>query len=79
MSDFLETVREHPCSCCGEPTVHADHLCNSCWVILKTLPSFLRLPGGMSTVLEMIDLVKGESGIAAPIADLLVVGPGNPA
>ena len=79
MCDFLETVPEHPCTFCGEPTVHADHLCNSCWVILKTLPSFLHLPGGIDAVLEMIDLARGESKLAAPVADLLVVDAGNPA
>ena len=79
MCDFLETVPEHPCTFCGEPTMHADHLCNSCWVILKTLPSFLRLPNGIDAVLEMIDLARGESKPAAPVADLLVVDAGNPA
>ena len=79
MCDFIESVLEHPCTFCGEPTMHADHLCNSCWVILKTLPSFLRLPGGIDAVLEMIDLARGESKLAAPVAGLLVIGAGNPA
>jgi len=48
-------------------------------VILKTLPIFLRLPGGIDAVLEMIDFAKGESKLAAPVASLLVIGAGNPA